>query len=139
MSIGPIELLVLKFPGNQFTGEIVPALAELVDSGLIRVIDILFVNKDQDGNLTMTEINDLADDDYAVFDPVVSDVTGLLTEDDARELSEGLDNNSSAAMMLFENAWATRFRDAVVNAKGEVLVNVRIPQAVIEEVLAAKQ
>jgi hypothetical protein len=135
MSLGPVELLVVKFPGNQFTGEIVPALRELVESGTIRVIDILFVNKDEDGKVEMAEINDLDDDNYAVFDPVVSDVTSMLTEDDVQFFSESLGANSSAAMMLFENTWATRFRDALVNAKAELVVNERIPQAAVAKLM----
>jgi hypothetical protein len=79
MSLGPIEVLALRFPGNQFKGEIIPALTELVESGTIRVIDILFVRKDENGKIEMVEINDLDDDDYAVFDPVVSDNTPMLS------------------------------------------------------------
>jgi Family of unknown function (DUF6325) len=139
MSLGPVELLIVSFPGNQFKGEIAPALKELVDNGTIRVIDILFVNKDENGKVEMVEINDLDDDDLSTFDPVVSDVTGLLTEDDIQHLSKLLDNNSSAAMMLFENTWATKFRDALLNANAQLVLNERIPRAVIEEVAAARE
>jgi hypothetical protein len=137
MSLGPIELLVVKFPGNRFTGEIAPALKELVEGGLIRVIDILFVVKDEAGELTVLEINDLDDDDFSRFDPVVADLTGMLTPDDARQLSAGLENNSSGAIMLFENTWATRFRDALLNANGELVLNERIPKAIIDELVAS--
>ena len=137
MSFGPIELLVVKFPGNEFKGEIAPALQELVDTGTIRVIDIVFVTKDEEGSLTAVEISDLDGEAYAVFDPLVADVAGLLSHEDVRDLSSGLENNSSGAIMLFENAWATRFVEAVRNANGEVVLSERIPRAVIEEVLAA--
>ena len=137
MSFGPIELLVLKFPGNQFKGEIVPALRELVNNETIRIIDIVFVTKDAEGNLKAVEVSDLDGEDYAVFDPLVSDVLGLLSKEDVQELPAGLDNNSSGALMLFENTWATRFVESVRNANGEVLLNERIPRQVIEEVLAA--
>jgi Family of unknown function (DUF6325) len=136
MSLGPIELLVVKFPGNRFTGEIAPALKDLVEGGLIRVIDILFVVKDEAGEVTVLEINDLDDDNFSRFDPVVADLTGMLTPDDARQLSAGLENNSSGAIMLFENTWATRFRDALLNANGELVLNERIPKVVIDELLA---
>jgi len=136
MSLGPIELLVVKFPGNKFTGEVAPALKDLVEGGLIRVIDILFVHKDQDGEVAVLEINDLDDDDFSQFDPVVADITGMLTPDDAKWFSAGLDNDSSGAIMLFENAWATRFRDALLNANGELVLNERIPKVVIDELLA---
>ena len=136
MSLGPIELLVVKFPGNKFTGEVAPALKDLVEGGLIRVIDILFVHKDQDGEVTVLEINDLDDDEFSRFDPVVADITGMLTPDDAKWFSQGLENDSSGAIMLFENAWATRFRDALLNANGQLVLNERIPKAVIDELVA---
>ena len=133
MSFGPIELLMIKFPGNRFSGQIAPALTELVETGTIRVIDILFVRKDEEGGLTVLEINDLDDDEYAVFDPIVADITGLLSEDDIRHLSGALEPNSSAGLMVFENTWAARFVDAVANAGGVVVLNERIPRAVIEQ------
>jgi uncharacterized membrane protein len=138
MSLGPVELLVVEFPGNQFKGEIVPALQELVDKNLIRIVDLLFVRKEADGTVTSTELNQLADDDYAIFDPIVSDISGLLSDDDVEQLGELLDNNSSAGLMLFENVWAKRFADAVVRAHGQVVLNERIPRAVIEQVAEAR-
>ena len=137
MSIGPVDLLVVKFPGNQFKGEIAPALKQLVEDGIIRVVDILFANKDETGKVEMIEINDLDDDDFSRFDPVVEDLTGILTPDDARQLSSGLENDSAGAIMLFENTWATRFRDAMVNANGQLVLDERIPRAVIDELMAA--
>jgi hypothetical protein len=136
MSFGPIEMLVVKFPGNQFRGEIAPALAELVETGTIRVIDLVFIKKDADGTLTSIELADLDPEAAADYAPAVEDVSGLLSEDDIRELGALLDDNSSAGLLLFENTWATRFADAVRNAKGEVLLSERIPRAVIEAVLA---
>src|SRR5688572_6781953 len=115
MALGPVELLVVKFPGNQFKGEIAPALTELVESGTIRVIDILFANKDENGTIEMVEINDLDDDNYRVFDPVVEDITGMLSHDDIESFQAALEPNSSAALLLFENTWAIKFRDALLN------------------------
>jgi hypothetical protein len=136
MTLGPVELLVVKFPGNQFKGEIAPALTELVENGTIRVIDILFANKDADGKVEMVEVNDLDDDDFRRFDPVVTDVTDLLNAEDVDVLTRALEPNSSAAVLLFEDTWATRFRDALVNANAELVLNERIPRAVIEELTA---
>ncbi|HEY7030567.1 MAG TPA: DUF6325 family protein [Thermomicrobiales bacterium] len=137
MSLGPIEFLALKFPGNQFRGEIVPALADLVEDETIRIIDLLFVQKAGDGAVRVVELADLGEDEYRAYEEVVSDVSGLLSHDDAREIAKQLEPNSSAALLLFENVWATQFADAVANAKGEVLVNERIPRAMIEEMLAS--
>ena len=132
MSIGPVELLVVKFPGNKFTGEVGPALKDLVDSGLIRIIDLLFAITDEQGNIAVVELSDLEDAAYGEFDPIVTDQTGLLTHDDARSMAAGLGPNSSGAVLLFENTWATRFRDAVLGAGGELILNERIPKPVVD-------
>jgi Family of unknown function (DUF6325) len=136
MSLGPVEMLVVKFPGNKFTGEVTPALADLVDNGLIRIIDLLFVAKAADGTVVVEEIANLGDDDYAQFEAVVSDVNGMLGEEDAQQFAGLLEPNSSAGLLLFENTWAKRFADAVADANGEVLFNERIPRAVIEAMQA---
>jgi hypothetical protein len=134
MAIGPVELLVVKFPGNQFTGEIVPALTALVEMGTIRVIDILFVKKHADGSVEMVEVKEMGID-VTSFDAVLSDLTDLLTEEDVEQFGAMLEPDSSAAIMLFENTWATRFAVAVRAARGELLLNERIPHAVIEELM----
>lgn len=138
MPYGPIELLVLEFPGNQFTGAITPALAELVEHGTIRIIDILFIQKDADGALSEMELDDLVDDARSAFDPLVDELAGFLTHDDVVTLTAALAPNSSAGIMLFENVWAKSFADAVVDAKGRVLVNERIPRAAIDELISAQ-
>lgn len=137
MAFGPMELLMVRFPGNQFTGEIVPAMTELVENGTVHIVDLLFVAKDEGGAVTVYEITDLAPNLQGQFAPLSNDITPLLNEDDAYDLAASLENNSSAGIMLFENTWAARFAQAVRNAKGEVLLNERIPHAVIEEVVAA--
>ena len=136
MSLGPIEMLVVKFPGNRFSGEIIPALGELVENGTVRIVDLLFAVKGKEGDVTVLEFGDLDPDIFGQWDPLVADVTPMLNEDDARELTASLENNSSAALLLFENTWATRFVDAVSNANGEVVVNERIPRAVVQELTA---
>jgi len=136
--MGPFEILAVRFPGNNFRGEIAESLAELVEAGTIRVIDILFAMKDADGNLLVAEINDLPEDDFAAFDPIIDDdLTGMLSENDARDLAASIEPNSSAAIMLFENVWATRFRDAIVHADGELVLSERIPKAVVDEMLGS--
>jgi hypothetical protein len=115
----------------------VPAIKELVEKGTIRVIDILFIKKDQDGNVTMREINDLDDASFAAFNPIVAEIDGLVSRDDVQQLAATLNNNSSAGVMLFEDTWATRLRDAIIDAQGKVVLIDRIPQGVIEQALAA--
>lgn len=138
MSLGPIEMLCIKFPNSFVKDEIAAALRALVENKTIRVIDILFIQKHESGEVTINEIDEPNDVDYSLFDPLIADINGFISEADVQTISQSLDNNSFAALMLFENTWATAFRDAVVNAKGQLLLNERIPSSVIEEVLAAQ-
>jgi uncharacterized membrane protein len=138
MDIGPVEILVVAFPENQFTGEVAPALEELVTSGLIRVIDLVFVTKDADGTVVGVELSDLDDATGAAFQPHVEEPSGLLSEEDIADLGAELEPNSSAAILLFEHLWATKFRDAVVDSGGQLVASIRIPKEVIDEVAAAR-
>jgi len=138
MSLGPIEMLCVKFPSSFVKDEIASALRELVENRTIRIIDILFIQKHENGEVTINEIDAPDNGDYSLFDPLIADITGLISEEDVQTISQSLDNNSLAALMLFENTWATAFRDAVVNAKGELLLNERIPSSVIEEIMAVQ-
>ncbi len=135
-TLGPVELLVVKFPGNQFKGEIAPALKDLVDSGTVRIIDLLFAIKGENGEFEMLDIKQLADNELAVFEPLLTGGTELLTEDDIDQVATMLEPNSAAAVLLFENIWAKRFRDSLLNANAEMIFNVRIPYNVVEDFLA---
>jgi hypothetical protein len=132
MGIGPVEYMILAFPGNRFKGEIVPALAELVDSGTIRVIDLAFVIKDADGDVATLEMADLDSEVYQAFDALTSETLGLLNEEDLRAAAEELEPNSSAALLVWEDLWAAKFADAVRNADGVVLDLERVPYEVVQ-------
>jgi uncharacterized membrane protein len=138
MSMGPVEIIVLGFPEQRFTGKIVPALEELITSGLIRVIDLVFVTKDDDGVAVAVELTDVSDELRSAFEPVIETLTGLVSDEDIEDLAEGLDPGESAAILLFEHTWATRFVDAVAEAGGELVSSMRIPREVVDEVLAAR-
>jgi hypothetical protein len=129
-------MLVVKFPGNQFTGELMPAMAELVENGTVHIVDMLLVAKDARGAVTVFEFSDLDPDAFGQFAPLMTETRPMLNEDDAHQLAQLLENNSSAGVLLFENTWATRFAEAIRSAKGEVVLNERIPHAVIEELVA---
>lgn len=135
MAYGPVEMLVVKFPGNQFSGELAPALQDLVDTGLIRVIDFLFVLKDNDGAVFVYEQNGLGDEVAALLEPISQPEDELLSQEDAESIGVLLEPNSSAALLLFENAWAAQFAQALRNANGEVIINSRIPRDVIEAIV----
>ncbi len=129
--IGPVEYIMLGFPGNRFKGEIVPALAELVENETIRIIDLAFVKKDADGAITILELDDVSEDEAGGLD-AYGDVGDLLNDDDLVRAAESLEPNNSAAVLVWENAWASRFARAVRNADGIVLENERIPHDVVE-------
>jgi uncharacterized membrane protein len=131
MALGPVEVIAIGFPDNDFHGEIAPALADLVETNTIRIIDLVFVTKNADGDITQIEMSELDDVDLATIDPVVDDVSGLLSSDDLDQLGDMLDPNSSALLVLFENVWASRFANAVRGAGGELILNERIPYEVV--------
>ncbi len=132
--LGPVEYLVVAFRGNRFRGEIVPALNELTDNGLIRIIDLAVISKDVPGNITIFEASELKDDVAQALAILHCELSGMLSEEDLLLAAADLPNNCTAAAMLFENVWATRFAHAIRDADGEVLVNVRIPNDVVEGV-----
>ena len=131
MSIGPVEYLIVAFPGNQFKGEIIPALADLVEAGTIRIIDLAFVMKDADGAVVTAELGDLDSEVFKAFDALSPETMGLLNEEDLAAAGEELDPNSSAALLVWEDTWATTLRDAILNAGGEVLDLERVPYQVV--------
>jgi hypothetical protein len=137
MDIGPVEILVVRFPGNGFTGEIAPALGELVQAGTIRVIDLVFVTKSADGEVVALELSDLDEATSAAFGQHVEEPSGLLSDQDIEDLGAELEPNSSAAILLFEHAWATRFRNAVLDSGGELVASIRIPKEAVDEVVGA--
>ncbi|MCK9306722.1 MAG: DUF6325 family protein [Methanoculleus sp.] len=138
MSLGPVEYMVIEFPGNQFKGEIIPALREVVDAGIVRIIDLVFVRKDDRGSVSVMELKDLQKDAADAFAPLARDASTLFAEDDLEKVSEIMESNSSVALLLFEHVWATRFRDAVLNANGRVIAGERIPKERVDAALAWK-
>jgi hypothetical protein len=135
--MGPVEYLIVEFPGNKFKGEIVPALQELTANGTIRILDLLFVKKDADGNVIALELENLPRKESAAFDDLDGEIDGLFNEEDIALAAEKLQPNSSAALLVFENVWSTRLRDAIVNAKGRLVDNARIPADVVEAAMQA--
>jgi len=137
MPLGPIEVLVIAFPENNFTGAIVPELRRLVENDIIAVVDGVFATKDADGNAAFVEFAELdPNSDAAVLSDLMARVDGLVSDEDVESFTAALEPNSSAAILVFEHTWAKPFRDAVVDAGGILAANVRIPGAVVEEILA---
>jgi len=135
MEIGPVEYMVVAFPGNRFKGEVAPALRELIDNGTIRVLDLAFVMKDANGDVVGAELEDAGSEVFQAFQTLTIDRGGLISEDDIQEIAVALDPDSSAAILVWEDLWAARFADAVRGAGG-VLVDIqRVPHAFVQEAL----
>ena len=134
---GPVEYMLIAFPGNRFSGEIAPALHELVDSNTVHIIDLLFIKKDAEGNVLVVELDTLDDEEGAMFDEFDGDLEDLLIMDDIELMAAELPNNSAAGLLVWENLWAARFAQAIRNAHGEVIANERIPHELIQAAHAA--
>jgi hypothetical protein len=130
-----VQYIVVAFPGNEFKGEIVPALADLVEKGLVRILDLAFVLKDAEGNVATLELSDLGDAARA-YEPLGAEPSGLFNDEDLQAAGEELEPNSSAALLVWEDVWATRLRDALVDAGGILLDHDRIPGEVVEAAMA---
>jgi len=135
MSVGPVEYVILGFPGNKFTGQIVPELAKLIDSGLIRLIDLTFISKDSAGEVEVVEYD--AVEELAAFAGLDTEVGGILTGEDIAHAALSLQPNTSAALLIWEDTWAAPFAAAVRNASGVILEGARIPREIIEQAMDA--
>jgi hypothetical protein len=130
--IGPVDYLIVAFPGNEFRGEIAPALGDLVEAGTIRIIDVAFVGKDAEGNVAAFELTDIDPEVREGFEKAGVEVNGLFNEDDLAAAGEELEPNSSAALLVWENVWAQNVAQAMRDAGGEVLDFERIPHGVVQ-------
>ena len=132
--LGPVDWIVVEFPGSKLTGEIAPVLKDYVDRGLIRVLDLLFLKKDDDGSFEAFEASDLEDSEIGGLRAYETELAMLLSEQDVADLAEAIEPGSSAAVLVWENVWAAPFGAAVRHAGGQLAASGRIP---IQAVLAA--
>ncbi len=131
--MGPIDYVLVEWTGRQPTGEAMPHLVDLVDRGLIRILDLTFIVKGEDGSVAGLEIADLGDAgaEFAVFEGASS---GLLSDEDIDEAGGALEPGTSAALLVYENSWAAPFASAVRRSGGQLVASGRIP---VQAVLAA--
>jgi len=131
--MGPIDYILVEWPGRQPNGEVAPHLVDLVDRGLIRILDLAFIAKDEDGTVRGLEIADVGGEvaELSVFEGASS---GLLSDEDVEEAGVAMEPGASAALLVFENAWAAPFATAVRRSGGQLAASGRIP---VEDVLAA--
>jgi len=135
MSYGPVDFLALEFTNDQLKGEIMPALMELVDKKIVRVIDLVVIQKDQDGMHEALELQQLKPEVIAIFDPLLVEISGIIQVEDIDAIAEQMDNNTTAALLLFENLWAVKFKETLLRANGRLIMQERIPYQVVDEVL----
>ena len=136
--MGPIDYVLIEWPGRQPTGEAAPHLVDLVDRGIIRVLDLAFITKDEDGKVAGVENSEVADqvEEMKVFEGASS---GVLSDDDITEAAEALEPGTSAALLVYENSWAGPFAAAVRRSGGQLVSTGRIPvQALIAALDAAE-
>lgn len=133
--MGPVDYIVVEWPGKQPTGEAAPLLLDLVDRGLIRILDLAFIAKGEDGSVAGIEISDLGEE-LKVFEGASS---GLLADEDVEAAGEALEPGTSAALLVYENVWAAPFAAAVRRSGGQLVANGRIPvQAIVAALDAAE-
>ena len=132
--LGTVDWIVLEFRGSKFTGEIAPILKDYVDRGLIRILDLLFLRKDDDGNLEAFEAADLDDSEIGELRSYETALAVVLSEQDVADLAETIEPGSSAAVLVWENTWSAPFGAAVRHAGGQLTASGRIP---VQAVLAA--
>jgi Family of unknown function (DUF6325) len=136
MSVGPVDVYVIGFPGNKFTGKVAPALLEQVENGNLRIIDLEMVMKDAEGVVTTLSISDLDAETGASFVGIDIARPGALGEEDAEEISEDLPPNSSTMLVAVENLWAAKLVEALQDADAVMIDQVRIPVDVVQAVMA---
>jgi Family of unknown function (DUF6325) len=133
-SIAPVEYVLIAFPGNQFTGGIAPAIADLVESGTVHILDLVFVKKDVEGNILCFEFDDLPE--TSAYADIDGQADGFLATDDVIELADVLEPESSALLIVWEDLWAAKL-GAEINASGGVLVaGGRLPHDLVTAVLS---
>jgi hypothetical protein len=136
--LGPVDWLVVEFPGTDYgRGQVAPHLQDLVDRGLVRVLDLVFLRKDKDGALEFGEISDLDDTDLGSLRSFETELAMVLSEQDVGDLAETIEPGNSAVVLVWENSWAAPFGSAVRHAGGQLVASGRIPtQAVLAAVEA---
>jgi hypothetical protein len=137
--LGPVDWIVVEFPGSKFKGEIAPILDDLVERGTIRVLDLLLIRKDEDGALEFFELSDLDESEIGTLRAYETELATLLSEDDVNAVAAAVEPGSTAALLVWENRWAAPFGSAVRRAGGQLVASGRIPvQALLAAVEAAE-
>lgn len=132
-TLGPIDLLVIEFPGNKFTGAGLNELHELVAAGTIRILDLVVVTKNEEGEVSALELQGLGPNAQQSLVRLQAVISQMLTSEDVLDVGQQLSNNTTAAVMLYENTWAVRTKQAIMKANGRVVLQARIPHEVVQQ------
>jgi hypothetical protein len=133
-TIGPVEYMVLGFPGNQFNGDIAPELANLIQSGTIRILDLVFMTKDEEGDVAAFEIDE--HEDLKAFGVLDGEVGGIIGDEDIAYAADSLEPNTSAALLVWEDTWAIPLVEALRGSGGVLIEGSRIPHELMEAALS---
>lgn len=131
---GSVELAVIAFPGSQFKGDIVPALGELVDNGVVQILDLVIVSKTEEGDVVSLEISEVQDGE--MFDDLEGEAGGLLSDEDLVAAGEVLDPGNTAAVIVWENTWARKLITAIQDAGGQLVAHDRLDAETVNAALA---
>jgi Family of unknown function (DUF6325) len=129
----PLEYALIGFDGNKFSGKIVPELLDLAERGIVRFVDIVFIQKEEDGSTHTIELNDLDPEMYELFVPMGEHVSSLFTNDDLAIAASKLPSNAAAMLLLWENLWVANLRQAIVDAGGQLVERAQIAPEVVEQ------
>ncbi len=136
MTLGPLEYLVVGFQGNRFEGRIADEIGRVVESGTIRLVDVVFIYKDEAGESAIIELDNKDDPRFAGFAPLLGDRMGLFTQEDLETLADDMPADTSGLVILFEHRWAERIKDAMADAGGFLVTRTVVPPEILEAVAA---
>lgn len=136
MRVGSVEYALIAFPGANFKGEILPAIQELVDADVVRVLDLALILKDEDGNVVGMEVSELPPQAQDAFGRLDYETSGLVSESDFVIFGEMLEPGSAAAILVWENTWMGKVVEAIMNADGVLVDRRHIPADVVAEAVA---
>lgn len=134
---GPIDFLLIEFPGDRLTGASADALMDLVEGGIVRIFDLLVIRKEDDGSFSGIDVSDLSEDHVGGFTAFAGARSGLLDDDDVRQAADTMKPGTVAALIVYENAWAVPFVAAARDAGGQVVASARIPAQDVMDALDA--
>ena len=134
MTLGPVSYTVIAFPGNQFNGNIIPEIEKLVANGVVRILDLVFVMKDEKGDTVSLEFDQM--DELAAFGDIEGEVGGLVNTEDLDHVAAGLPEGNSALVIVWEDLWARPLAEALLGSGGVLVDSARIPADLVEEAFA---